>query len=341
MAWIKLSKKNYFYNLSVVSEIVPKEKIAVVLKDNAYGHGLKEMALLASEFGVQKCVVRTIAEARQIQDKFPFILILSDKSDQKLQSNFHLCANELQDLKSFHVQNNICLKVDSGMHRNGIVLQDLEMAFEIIKKRNLKLSLVCTHSRSSDELTSEAFWQIKNFENLKKQIQDLCKKYNLPVPLFSFAASATVFRYKKEAAFDMVRVGIAAYGYLELPNGFKAPKLKPVLSLFAKRMSSKILKAGAKVGYSGGGRIEKDMQVSTYDIGYADGFFRLSKDRVFTTPKGYQNIGRMSMDSLSLDSTDEEVELFNDARSLANIFDTIVYDCLVKLNANIKRIIYE
>ena len=55
MAKILLSKENLFYNLDVISKKAgSKEKVAVVLKDNAYGHGLVEIATLAKEFGIKR-----------------------------------------------------------------------------------------------------------------------------------------------------------------------------------------------------------------------------------------------------------------------------------------------
>ena len=59
MAYITLSKENFFYNLDKIAQKTgSKEKIALVLKDNAYGHGILEMAALAQEYGIKKAVVQ-------------------------------------------------------------------------------------------------------------------------------------------------------------------------------------------------------------------------------------------------------------------------------------------
>ena len=80
MAKILISKENLFHNLKIISAHAgSKEKVAVVLKDNAYGHGLLEIAQLASEFGINKAVVRTLKEALEIEGLFDDILILSQK----------------------------------------------------------------------------------------------------------------------------------------------------------------------------------------------------------------------------------------------------------------------
>jgi alanine racemase len=64
LAKILISKENLFHNLDLISKHAgSKEKVAIVLKDNAYGHGLLEIATLANEFGIRKAVVRTLEEA--------------------------------------------------------------------------------------------------------------------------------------------------------------------------------------------------------------------------------------------------------------------------------------
>ena len=71
MAFIKINKQNFFHNLNQIAlKTGSKEKIAIVLKDNAYGHGLECMAALASEFGIQHAVVRSRAEAKKIETFF-------------------------------------------------------------------------------------------------------------------------------------------------------------------------------------------------------------------------------------------------------------------------------
>ena len=64
MATITLNKENFFYNLNQIAlKTGSVEKIAVVLKDNAYGHGLELMAGLAHEFGIKHAVVKNVKEA--------------------------------------------------------------------------------------------------------------------------------------------------------------------------------------------------------------------------------------------------------------------------------------
>ena len=79
------------------------------------------------------------------------------------------------------------------------------------------------------------------------------------------------------------------------------------------------------------------MTVSTYDLGYGDGFLRLNERNSYTTPKGYKVLGRVSMDNLSLNTNDDEVCIFNDVNALAKTHDTITYEITTALNPNIKK----
>ncbi|PZP11882.1 MAG: alanine racemase, partial [Aliarcobacter butzleri] len=141
MAKILLSKENLFYNLDVISKKAgSKEKVAVVLKDNAYGHGLVEIATLAKEFGIKKAVVRTIDDALKIEKLFDFILVLAEKSFHTYSHTFHIALNSLEDIDKLPDNSNVHIKVDTGMHRNGIYPEDLEKAFLGLSKRNIKVT---------------------------------------------------------------------------------------------------------------------------------------------------------------------------------------------------------
>ena len=171
MAYITINKNNFFNNLDIIANRTKsKDKIAIVLKDNAYGHGLLGMAYLASEYGVKKAVVRTQSEAKIIEEFFEYILVLSDTPD-KPSSKMRYTINDLNTINSFPKNTLVELKVDTGMHRNGVAMSELHDAFIQIKESGLILEAVFTHHRSADELTSEWFWQNDNFKKVKKEAE--------------------------------------------------------------------------------------------------------------------------------------------------------------------------
>ena len=329
MAYITLSKQNYFHNLELLSlKATSKDKIAVVLKDNAYGHGLIEMATLANSFGIKKAVVKSDLEADMIADLFDMIIVLLPNKDSK----YSQTINSIDQLKNIKKHSKIHLKVDSGMHRNGILENKIQEALEIIDEKEAILEGVMTHFRSSDDLNSELFWQMREWERIKNKIVKLRSK----TPLFHSFASSALLRATMED--DFARCGIATYGYSEMDDAFGNFDLKPVLKLYAQRISSKRLKKGQKIGYGGVGILTKDCVVSTYDIGYGDGFFRYDGKKEFYIDE-FKVLGRISMDSTSLDSQKDEVIFIDDAKKLSTFFNTISYDILTKLSPTIKRVI--
>ncbi len=331
MAYITLSKKNYFHNLQLLSDTLgSKERLAVVLKDNAYGHGLLEMAGLAKEFGVTKAVVRNNYEARQIQAYFPFIMILAPDMAEATR-DFSLTINSLKALSLAPKGAKVHLKIDSGMHRNGIMIAQMKEAFIMIEKQGLILEGVMTHFRSADELSTELFWQMKVWEDIKEKSLALVEKYGFDRPLFHTANSATLLRLERYQD-DFARCGIATYGYGD-------SDLKPVLELWAEKIATRALKRGQRVGYGGVGECYHDSVVSTYDVGYADGYFRDEGEGNLATTEGFRIIGRVSMDNIAVASKEEKISLFRDAKALAAYHDTICYDVLVKLSPFLKRVV--
>ena len=334
MAFIKINRQNFFHNLSqFVSKTGSKESIGIVLKDNAYGHGLELMAKLSQEFGLTQAVVRTTKEARTIEPYFQQILILGDRAIAELRFSYAL--NSLEDIKQAEEEALVELKVDTGMHRNGISINELEEALFLIKERNLSLIGVMTHNRSADELSSELFWQQKQFEKIKKTVGSILLNNKICFHSFNSATSLRLPCNNQE----FIRLGIGAYGYSELPNIYEVLELKPVLSLWAKKIATRTLKKGERVGYGGTFTAPRDMIVSTYDLGYGDGWMRSNSFKTFITAEGLPILGRVSMDYIILESTKDEVCIFDNALDASRQVGTISYEVMTLLNGNIDRII--
>ncbi|MEA3521868.1 MAG: alanine racemase, partial [Campylobacterota bacterium] len=219
-------------------------------------------------------------------------------------------------------------KVDTGMHRNGVALDEVEEALSLIEKASLTCKAIFTHFRSADTLSSELFWQKKQFETIKNRYINSDLK-------FHSANSAGTFR-SSICTEDMVRVGIAAYGCLELDSVYDKPDLKPVLSLIAERQTTRFLKASQHIGYNATCKVDEDTQVSTYNVGYADGLLRSASNR-YITPNGSKILGRISMDNISLTCKDDEVVIFHNANEYAKVAGSIGYEILTGLSSYLER----
>lgn len=326
MAYITLNKNNFFHNLDIIAEKTSsKDKIALVLKDNAYGHGLLEIAGMAKEYGITKAVVKDEDEANKIKDYFEYILILAD-FPRLCNDVFRYTINDINTIKKFPKNTKVELKIDTGMHRNGISLDEISLAKEKIKEQGLILEAVFTHHRSADTLTSEWFWQNEIFSQVKQEFENV---------RFHSANSASLFRHTIFSE-DMARIGIAAYGCLQMYSGFDTRQLKPVLSVYASKISSRNFKKSQALGYGATFRAKEDCIVSNYNFGYGDGFLRAASNN-YETPESKKLVGRISMDNSSFIARNDRLLIFDDARVMAESAKTISYEVLTSLKKKLKR----
>jgi alanine racemase len=331
MAYITINKENFYHNLNQIAlKTGSKEKIAIVLKDNAYGHGLKLIAELANEYGIKHAVVRDLAEAKEIKSLFETVLVLAGET--AVDDVCHFAINSIEQIGEMDKGTKVELKVDTGMHRNGIAMSELDEALNRIEEKELDLLGVMTHFRSADELGSDYFWQKKRFELIKQ----LVKEKGYENVRFHSHNSAAILRTRSFDE-DLVRVGIAAYGYDELPEGFDKTNLKPVLKLHAKKVATKVLQKGERVGYGGSFPAPKEMFISTYNIGYGDGWMRASDRLPYVTSEGLEVLGRVSMDLMCFESEKESLCIMNDAQKAAEQFGTISYEIITALSSDIPR----
>lgn len=334
MGTIKLSREALIHNLDIIAHHVGgKDKIAVVLKDNAYGHGAVLIAQAAAEYGVKHAVVRLEKEADAIREFFETILILGQIAHTP-HPKYHYAINALESIAAYPKGTKVELKLDTGMHRNGVAPDQLEKAFETIAACGLECVGVMSHLKSAEALSSEWFWQRHLFDTLKSKAQRYAKRYGWTCR-FHLSNSAGTFR-ARTCVDDMVRVGIALYGCLEMEVTLPSPPLRPVLSLWGDKIATRVLKKGERVGYNGLYEAPCDTVVSTYDLGYANGLDRLASNS-YHTPDGVALLGRISMDCATFESDSEELLIFDNANEYAKAVGTIGYEILACLDKGLQR----
>ena len=322
MATLYINKQNLFKNLDKISSKNPN--ILAVIKDNAYGHGIFTISKLLKEYGIKKVCVRNNQEAELVKDLFEEILIFNPTTGRSFK-NFSYAINSLTQLKK-NRHPNIHLKIDTGMHRNGILISELDEAFELIKEKEFNLIGVFSHFCCSEEVGCDTFIQYDKFLNVKDKVLKFCKQNSLNKPYFHIANSTAIF--KLPDTLDYVRPGIAIYGGIE---GFE-----PVMSLVAKAVSVRELDAKEGVGYNKTFISDEKIKITTLDVGYADGIPWFKNGCKL---KSTQAIGKISMDYMSVIGEHKEVVVFDDIKEFVKNFDTITYEILVKMSPRIKRVV--
>lgn len=354
MAYIRLDSKAFFHNLTAITNELSKAcpttpNLALVLKDNAYGHGLEQIAHLAKQAGIESVFVKNYEEALSIAQLFDTITALYGEIPPNAPSNIWASIPSLQALescatahKNAHQTRNIELKIDIGMHRNGIASDELDRALSLLENsQHIRLAGVFGHNGYGDNDDESFFISMQAFREITNKVRKWCEARNYPAPRFHSLSTSGALRLGTESAQDLgdlVRIGIGAYGYhtSELPLHIA---LKPIASLWARKISSLALKKGDKIGYGGVSVVEKDGVFSTYDVGYGDGLLRVDSRQNLTCASGEKILPVMSMDCFSCQSEREEICVFDDVRAWAKEFGTIPYMILTHLSPALKRVV--
>lgn len=328
MSLIKINQKAYENNLkTIVSKVGDFSRLICVFKDNAYGHGAKILAPIAKALGVNFIAVKNEKEAYELESFFDNILILSHHPHGKENPKFIYALNDIDKINTYQNNTKIHLKIDTGMHRNGVCIENLSEALLKIKSSALKLEGIFTHFAGADEMDASFYIQKEKFSKAKditKQIYD-----NL---IFHSHNSAALFRAVKIPEDEFCRTGLAQFGYGD-------ENLERVLSLYAHRLSHRELQIGQSVGYGGTFSATEKIKIATYDLGYADGLFRYDGKGDLLLANKQKILGKISMDSFSCQDFGEEVCVFNNANIWADFFKTINYEILVKLHPDIPRVL--
>ena len=322
--YIYVNKNNIQHNIEYLNNLTGSE-LCIVVKANAYGHGIDWTVNTAIESGVVWFAVAAIDEAilvRSISDNIR-ILLLSEPSMSELEKlatynidttvyneSFIEALGESQHTFKVH------LKIDTGMHRVGCSPDEFELLYKKISSfKNLVLEGICTHFPVADTDEIQTNHSIKMF---KDTISNIDIK-NLLIHADNSASTT----YNNEKIFNMTRVGLAAYGYSLSPVSV-ASKLKPVMEIKTRISNIQIRKKGESVSYGKAHILQKDSLIATAPIGYGDGYpwNSFPDGKVIVNNRFCRLIGRVTMDQILFDVTGMEVEINDEVTILGASLDS-------------------
>ncbi len=355
---VLISKENILHNLSEYEKAYPDFLFAPVLKSNAYGHGLVEVAKILDKKNLPFFVVDSLYEARFLRHhhiKTPILIIgytLLNNIQNYNAKDFIFTIVSLEELKNLSQniskETKVHLKVDTGMRRQGILMEEIEELKNLFKK-NPKLILegVCSHLADADN--ADPTFTHKQIAEWKK-VETIFKNTFSNIKYFHLSATSGVEMMDKDFT-NLVRLGIGLYG-INVTNNKKL-NLKPALEMRTIVSSIRKVKAGESVGYNKTFTFEDDGQIATIPVGYFEGVDRrLSNLGIFKIKNIFANIiGRVSMNMTMVDiskyeeiNTGEPVVVVSgkeeDENSVVNIakkINTIPYEVLVHFPAGLHR----
>lgn len=336
----------------------PQVAVAGVVKADAYGLGLVPVAQALEQENCPAYFVAQLAEgvALRALTHAPIAVFNGPLSAEELRDyaahNLIPVLNSMPQIERALAQEfrgPVMLHLDTGMNRLGLSAADCAHVAEHPNKflRPLNLSLILSHYACADEaghpLTAQ---QTARFAQLHAQ---LCRSMGAPIAA-SLANSSGIFR-DPAAHHDMVRPGMSLYGLNPTPEGENP--MAPVVTLQAPIVQIRDAPAGETVGYGATGLLKRASRLATLPIGYADGLPRSLSNRgqVVIGDHPCPIIGRVSMDSLTLDITDypghlpppqpgdwaEIIGPHQPADALATQAGTIGYEILTQLSRRAER----
>lgn len=345
------------HNLTLLHTMMPHKKIMVMVKSNAYGHGLVRIAQALTD--VDALGVATIAEAKQLREAgIETDIVVMRGFATRDEMAFFLDDN--RTVACIHDHEQVCLletertnqsiriwlKIDTGMHRLGI---SPELFSDIYRRLNQltciqKNFVVCSHLADADNAdTTFTQKQIAVFNALTHAIPNEKSILN----------SAGILAHS-DHAYDWIRPGLMLYGvspfYYAGAHDEKMQHFMPAMTLESKIIAIKFVRAGEKIGYSCTYTAPHDMRIAIVGMGYGDSYPRQAQNGTPVLVRGQRCpiVGRVSMDMITIDVShlnnvvvEDTVTLWGRDLSVVEIakwVNTISHELLCHLTGRVQRV---
>ncbi len=370
-SWIELSQSALRHNARAFLDLAGQADVMAVVKANGYGHGAIECARIFSAAGIKLFGVDALHEALTLQAggiKKPITILgyipLSSLAETVERGLSFVAYNpetfralsRLKTKKKFYIH----LPIETGLHRQGIRLEDLPGIIKLIKKDSrFVVQGMHTHFANIEDTKSRAYAD-KQIGEYKKAIRIL-KEHKIDPKYLHTAATAASILYS-DTHFNLLRVGIGLYGLWPSDETRKSQKakrkikLEPVLTWKTMIAQVKQVKKGSTVSYGLTERVKRNSKIAVLPIGYYDGFDRTGMSKrahVLIRGKRCKVIGRVCMNMCMVDVTDvpgvrveDEVVLIGrsgsqqiTAEDMGKLAGTINYEVVARLNPQIPKIL--
>lgn len=359
---IYISESAILNNYDLIKKVASTEYLIPVLKSNAYGHGLHQVAKILKKRTPPYIAVDGYFEALDIHktSNQPILIMGSIKDINFLKikpRNFTFCIHEISTILAMKKSNKkykVHIEIESGMNRHGVKEKDLDKFLNILKKaKKIKVDGIMSHLADADNpaTTINIDNQVKIFDNC---VEKIIKKGYEP-KYIHIAQSAGSIKIKSKYA-NTTRSGIALYGITPLGQHDKYSiiykNLKPALKLTSSISKINKIKRNETVSYNHTWTAKKDSSIGILPLGYYEGIPRKFSNNGFFLYKNKKMpiVGKVCMNHTMIDITktptkinDEITIIDNDKNSpisinkICHTHNIFNYEFLVNLNQNIRR----
>lgn len=347
-------------NWAELNRVSGTAECAGVIKANAYGLGLEQIASALTAEGCRTFFTATLAEAQRVRHVHPgaaiYVLdgLLPGAAAHYAGFDLRPCLSSLAEVQEWAAYCRAvgrrlpaAVHLDTGMNRLGLPHSELSQLVAMPELlADFDMSLLMSHLACADEPDNPV--------NRAQRAKFDALRAMLPKTRASLANSGGVF-LGPDYHYDLVRPGIALYGGRAL-EGLPNP-MHWVVALQARILQVRETPAGESVGYGASFKAPRPMRVATLACGYADGFLRaLSVASGQSAPVGFIGehpvpvVGRVSMDVITVDVTDVPqheacrgawVEILGARTTVDDLTDragTIGYELLTRLGTRVHRV---
>jgi alanine racemase len=321
---------------------------AAVLKANAYGMGVKEVAPRLYQEGCRHFFMAHLSEALEIKsyvgdDSFIYVLAGLRQGDEAAYDHYNIIPvlgdiSQVQNWNIWGQRKNKSVKavlhLDTGMTRTGFSPEAIKN-LTLLDLSNVELVCVMSHLACAYQPAHPMN------ENQRQTFDELRKRFHtIPASFVSSGGLCLAPSYQ----YDIVRVGLALTGCAFAGN----LSLKPVLKAYTQVIQINYILPGTSVGYDADFIAQRPSRIATLGVGYADGYLRSLGNRGEVYFKGHflPVVGRISMDHITVDVTGIDihpgdwVELFGEnvpAHILAEKAGTVSWELFTRLGQRFER----
>jgi alanine racemase len=360
--WAEINLTRLQRNMQAIREYVSPAKVMIIVKANAYGHGLGEVAkILAPQSDyIGVAVLEEGIFLRELGVTAPIIVlggIWGSQVPEYLKHDLTLTASSVERLEQINTTAaqmgliaKVHLKIDTGMERIGVHYYSAHTLQEsALKCEHVEVEGIFSHFANADSPDlSHACLQLERFSEVLR----FYEKNSLPMPIRHMANSAAILELK-ESHLEMVRPGILLYGVYPASDVKRSVAVQPALAWKSRVVYFKVVKAGHPVSYGSTWQSDHPVRIVTVPVGYGDGYFRSMSNRaeVIIRGKKYPQVGRVCMDQIMVNiETDsafngDEVTLIGESgnlaitvQDLADWAGTIPYEILTNINTRVPRV---
>lgn len=325
-AWVEVNLAALVHNAGVVRRAIPTEtRLGLLVKANAYGHGLEMAAGAAVAAAADQLIVAALDEGLALRKaglEAPILVVypivpeaIGDAVEARLELSVSGLGSTRRALEAWaarkagsaHGVLRLHVEVDTGMGRGGVAPAALvEVVRMIDATPATSIAGIWSHLADGSDVDA-SHEQTRRFESAVA----LLAATGRTIPVRHVAATEGVF-VGTAPAYDMVRVGLGLYGELGLgvepssAHAALASELRPAMTVKARPVRVETMPAGASVGYGSEWTAERRSLIATLPLGYADGWTRSYWPGAAALVRGRRVplVGRVSMDSVCADVTD-------------------------------------